>query len=93
MSGNPFNRCTPVAIDPRNGDFYVSDGYGNARVHKYSPEGNLLFSWGNREPIPVSSISPITSRHGEALGCGLSSDGEDWRLFTWWSEAPFPSAP
>ena len=36
MSGEPFNRCTHVAIDPRNGDFYVSDGYGNARIHKYS---------------------------------------------------------
>ena len=46
MSGDPFNRCTHVAIDPRNGDFYVSDGYGNARIHKYSPDGRLLFSWG-----------------------------------------------
>ena len=46
MSGDPFNRCTHVAIDSRNGDFYVSDGYGNARVHKYSPDGKLLFSWG-----------------------------------------------
>ena len=46
MSGNPFNRCTHVAIDPRNEDFYVTDGYGNARVHKYSPDGKLLFSWG-----------------------------------------------
>ena len=46
MSGDPFNRCTHVAMDPANGDFYVSDGYGNARVHKYSPDGKLLFSWG-----------------------------------------------
>ena len=46
MSGDPFNRCTHVAIDPRNGDFFVSDGYGNARIHKYSPDGRLLFSWG-----------------------------------------------
>jgi DNA-binding beta-propeller fold protein YncE len=46
MSGDPFNRCTHVAIDPRNGDFYVTDGYGNARVHKYSPDGQHLFSWG-----------------------------------------------
>ncbi|MFQ6029325.1 MAG: peptidyl-alpha-hydroxyglycine alpha-amidating lyase family protein [Dehalococcoidia bacterium] len=52
MSGNPFNRCTHVAIDPRNGDFYVSDGYGNARVHKYSPDGNLLFSWGESGTEP-----------------------------------------
>ncbi len=46
MSGDPFNRCTHVAIDPQTAEFYVSDGYGNARVHKYSPDGKLLFSWG-----------------------------------------------
>ena len=46
MSGDPFNRCTHVAIDPQTAEFYVSDGYGNARVHKYDPEGKLLFSWG-----------------------------------------------
>ena len=45
-SGEPFNRCTHVAIDPLTGDLYVSDGYGNARVHKFSPDGRLLFSWG-----------------------------------------------
>ena len=46
FSGEPFNRCTHVAIDPKSGDLYVSDGYGNSRVHKYSPDGKLLFSWG-----------------------------------------------
>jgi DNA-binding beta-propeller fold protein YncE len=45
MSGEPFNRCTHTALAP-NGDMYISDGYGNARVHKYSPDGKLLFSWG-----------------------------------------------
>ena len=45
-SGLPFNRCTHVAISPITNDIYVSDGYGNARVHKYSPDGKLLFSWG-----------------------------------------------
>ncbi|MCH8185114.1 MAG: hypothetical protein IH862_03295 [Chloroflexi bacterium] len=45
-SGEPFNRCTHVAIDPNSGDLYVSDGYGNARVHKFSPDGKHLFSWG-----------------------------------------------
>jgi DNA-binding beta-propeller fold protein YncE len=52
MSGDPFNRCTHVAIDPRNGDFYVSDGYGNARVHKYTADGKLLFSWGESGTDP-----------------------------------------
>ena len=45
MSGQPFNRCTHTALSPQ-GDIYVSDGYGNARVHKYSPDGKLLLSWG-----------------------------------------------
>ncbi|MGE4044900.1 MAG: peptidyl-alpha-hydroxyglycine alpha-amidating lyase family protein [Acetobacteraceae bacterium] len=45
MSGEPFNRCTHTALSPQ-GDIFVSDGYGNARVHKYSPDGRLLLSWG-----------------------------------------------
>jgi DNA-binding beta-propeller fold protein YncE len=46
MSGEPFHRCTHVAVDPNDGNLYVSDGYGNARIHKYSPDGRHLFSWG-----------------------------------------------
>src|SRR6202049_4378619 len=45
LSGEPFNRCTHTALSP-NGEIYVSDGYGNARVHKYTPDGKLLMSWG-----------------------------------------------
>src|SRR5256884_4579072 len=45
MSGEPFHRCTHTALSP-NGEIYVSDGYGNAKVHKYSPDGKLLMSWG-----------------------------------------------
>ena len=46
MSGEPFNRPTHLAVDRRTGDLYVSDGYSNARVHKYSEDGKPLFSWG-----------------------------------------------
>jgi DNA-binding beta-propeller fold protein YncE len=45
MSGAPFHRCTHTALAP-NGDIYVSDGYGNARVHKFAPDGRHLMSWG-----------------------------------------------
>ena len=45
MSGLPFNRCTHTALSPE-GDIYVSDGYGNSCVHKYSPNGKRLFTWG-----------------------------------------------
>ena len=52
FSGHPFNRCTDVAIDPKTGDLYVSDGYRNSRVHKYSPDGKPLFSWGTSGTDP-----------------------------------------
>ena len=46
MSGQPFNQCTHVAIHPNSGEIFVSDGYLNAKVHKYAPDGRLLYSWG-----------------------------------------------
>lgn len=45
MSGEPFCRCTHTALSP-DGEIYVSDGYWNARVHKYSADGRHLLSWG-----------------------------------------------
>ena len=45
MSGRPFNRCTH-STETADGDIYVSDGYGNARVHRFSAEGVLIGSWG-----------------------------------------------
>jgi sugar lactone lactonase YvrE len=44
-SGQPFNRCTHVAL-AHDGSLYITDGYANSRVHKFSPDGRLLFSWG-----------------------------------------------
>ncbi len=43
--GPPFNRPTGVAI-AANGDIYVCDGYGNARVHRFTSDGELIQSWG-----------------------------------------------
>jgi hypothetical protein len=51
MSGDPFCRCTDVALSPK-GEIYVSDGYFNARIHKYSPDGKLLLSWGGPGTLP-----------------------------------------
>jgi len=53
MSGRPVNAPTRVAIDPRNGDVLVADGYGNARVHRFSSDGRrLLASWGETGTDP-----------------------------------------
>ena len=43
--GAPFNRPTNLAVAP-SGDLYVSDGYGNCRVHRFSADGDLIQSWG-----------------------------------------------
>lgn len=50
-SGPPFNSPTGVALSS-SGEIYVSDGYGNARVHKFSPDGTLLLSWGEPGDAP-----------------------------------------
>lgn len=45
LSNQPFHACTHTALSPK-GEIYVSDGYGNACVHKFSPHGKLLSTWG-----------------------------------------------
>jgi len=40
-----FNQPTDVAFG-KNGEIYVSDGYGNSRVMKFDRNGKLLKSWG-----------------------------------------------
>jgi DNA-binding beta-propeller fold protein YncE len=46
-----FNLPTDVAFAP-NGDIYVSDGYGSARVVKFSSDGKYLLEWGRRGTGP-----------------------------------------
>ncbi|XP_038825962.1 peptidyl-glycine alpha-amidating monooxygenase B isoform X3 [Salvelinus namaycush] len=41
-----FCKPTDVAVDPVTGNVYVSDGYCNARILKFSPEGKYLSHWG-----------------------------------------------
>ena len=40
-----FNLPTDLAVS-ENGSFYVSDGYGNSRIVKFSSSGEYLFEWG-----------------------------------------------
>jgi sugar lactone lactonase YvrE len=41
----PFNQPTKM-VTAANGDLFASDGYGNARVHHFTPTGELRTSWG-----------------------------------------------
>ena len=41
-SGKPFNRPTDITINKKNGDLFISDGYGNSRINHYDKEGNYI---------------------------------------------------
>jgi DNA-binding beta-propeller fold protein YncE len=68
-SGPPFNFPTDLALGG-GGELYITDGYGNARVHKFSPDGELLKSWGEPGDGPGQFHVP----HGIAV----SPDGLVW---------------
>lgn len=44
-AAGPFNHPTEMLPGP-SGDLYVTDGYRNSRVHRFSKDGELIQSWG-----------------------------------------------
>ncbi|MEX0762217.1 MAG: peptidyl-alpha-hydroxyglycine alpha-amidating lyase family protein [Dehalococcoidia bacterium] len=67
QGGGIFNRPTHTAIHPTTGDVFITDGYGNSRVHKFDSSGKHIKSWG--EP---------GSRHGQfSLPHNICMLGED----------------
>ena len=69
----PFHFPTNVALSP-DGEIYVSDGYGNARIHRFSADGRLLDSWGQPGAGPGQFHVPhgiAIDRAGHRL-CGRS---------------------
>ena len=77
-AGPPFNFPTGIALTP-DGDFYVSDGYGNARVHKFTANGELLFSWGE----PGEGTSQFVTPHNvcvDSEGTVYVADRQNCRM-------------
>lgn len=61
-----FNRPTDVAWG-KNGEIYVTDGYGNSRVVKFDKHGNFIKTWGKRGTGPGEFILPhsvVVDREG-----------------------------
>jgi len=58
--------CTHQRWSPQADILYISDGYGNARIHKYSLDGKLLLSWGEprHDPGPVQHPAQHLLRSG-----------------------------
>ncbi|MGA4838229.1 peptidyl-alpha-hydroxyglycine alpha-amidating lyase family protein [Streptomyces sp. G45] len=63
QSGEPFSRPTDVAVDPASGDVFVTDGYGNSRVHRFTADGRHLTSWGG----PGSDEGQFSLPHNIAM--------------------------
>jgi DNA-binding beta-propeller fold protein YncE len=59
-SCEPFNRPTDAVVHPRTGDVYVTDGYLNSAVHRFSNEGEHISSWGG----PGSAPGHFSLPHG-----------------------------
>jgi peptidylglycine monooxygenase len=53
----PFNHPTDVAL-AADGEIYVSDGYGNAHVHRFSADGRHLGTWGGVGSGPGQFSTP-----------------------------------
>jgi peptidylamidoglycolate lyase len=73
-----FNLPTDVAVS-RDGSFYVSDGYKNTRVMKFSAEGRFELQWGTKGSGPGQFNLP----HGitlDTLGRVIVCDRENERL-------------
>jgi DNA-binding beta-propeller fold protein YncE len=72
----PFNRPTRLSIAP-DGDLYVADGYGNAQIHRFKPDGTLVQSWGGPGTEPGQFNLPHSvwaHTNGEVWVCDREND-------------------
>jgi DNA-binding beta-propeller fold protein YncE len=89
--GSPFNLPTDIDVAP-SGDMFVTDGYGNARVHKFGADGMLVKSWGEPGTAPGQFRLPHgvwIDRRGRVLVADRENDrvqifDQDGRLLTVW---------
>lgn len=92
-----FNKPTDVGF-AADGAFYVTDGYGNSRVQKFSPSGALVASWGVRGKEPGRFHLPhsvVVDRDGQVLVGDRENDriqifdADGKRLDVWNGYAPY----
>ncbi|XP_042311152.1 peptidyl-glycine alpha-amidating monooxygenase isoform X4 [Sceloporus undulatus] len=64
---NHFCQPTDVAVDPVTGNIYVSDGYCNSRIVKFSPNGMFIMQWGEETSIGQAKPSQFSIPHSLTL--------------------------
>lgn len=78
-AAGPFNKPTKIAPAP-SGDLYVSDGYRNSRVHRFSGDGRLLASWGTPGKVAPGEFHLPHSVWVDAQGLVYVCDRENSRI-------------
>ncbi|MBA30485.1 MAG: peptidylglycine alpha-amidating monooxygenase [Dehalococcoidia bacterium] len=78
QEGGMFNRPTDLAIDSDK-NLYVSDGYGNSRIHKFDNFGNHVLSWGESGSDPGQFSLPHNITFHEE-GFLVVCDRENFRV-------------
>src|SRR4051812_9016047 len=73
-----FNRPTDVAWDGQ-GNIFVADGHGNARVAKFSKDGVFVKSWGQKGAAP-GQFASVDSIAVDAQGNVYAADAGNARL-------------
>ena len=72
----PFNHPSDIAVAP-NGEIYVSDGYGNSSVHRFTAEGAYITSFGTPGSGPGQFRVPHSIRvakDGRVYVCDREND-------------------
>lgn len=72
----PFNHPTKAAI-AANGEIFVADGYGNARIHRFSAVGEFMGSFGEVGRGAGEFMTPhslVADRSGRLLVCDREND-------------------
>ncbi|MFN8636307.1 MAG: hypothetical protein U0893_20860 [Chloroflexota bacterium] len=73
--GMPFNMPTG-AVQAPNGDIVVSDGYGQNWMHKFSPKGEHILSWGGGDPVFIQLFHARGGGGGPITGTASTKPGE-----------------
>ena len=81
------------------GNLYVSDGYGNCRVHRFSPTGTLERSWGTPGQGPGEFFLPhgiAVASDGRVFVCDRENDriqifSPDGEYLTEWTDTQRPT--